>query len=638
MKAVLAVVGLLAFVLASAGAIPQQYTSSVTPKVEAYKIPPDLAGVRHLDKAKDLSPERISALAERGFVVVPNKVEQMFFLYEDYGEDEEKGPIPNFITVDSVLQAYHTLFDYALRDAESGRLLKLATELTGNCCGDALKLHTEALALQAKAGPLQDAAMRNMAYFLVARKLIAGIDPDKATDVPYKNDVLKMCRQELDRIAAHAGRFPSAIMGGTVQYDQFVPRGHYTRSEGLKRYFMGLMWYGTLGMALEGGEPELVRRQCLQALLMTRMLAGNKRSGELWRRIYEPTDFFVGGADDITWQQCLPLAREVFGKDIALKALNDPQKLDRFLALARERLSVPRIAPALLEANEAGELAQVAAKPQGREFRFMGQRFIPDSYALQQLVYPLVGEDPDWRYWPSGLDVMAVLGSPRAKELLLGPLGQGKYAHYESQLAKVTREFTGKPDSEWWQNLYWAWLHCLQPLLAPKGEGYPKFMRGTAWLDKELMTAQGSWAQLRHDTILYGKPSGAEMGGAEEKTVDGYVEPYPEAYGRMAYLARLTREGLRKHDLLSSKVEEAIGRFGAMLAFLKDCSEKQLTNTPLSQDAYNRIQWFGGELERLTLDVAEGGLRLTYWSEISNETDRYMSTVADVHTSFDKCL
>ena len=138
MRATWAVVCLLALAATSAMAIPERYTSTVTPRVAAYKVPEGLAGVRHVDKAPDLTPEARRALEDRGFVVMPDRAEQMFFLYEDYGQDEEKGPIPNFITVDSVLQAYHTLFDYALRNAEKDKLLKLATELTGNCCGDAL--------------------------------------------------------------------------------------------------------------------------------------------------------------------------------------------------------------------------------------------------------------------------------------------------------------------------------------------------------------------------------------------------------------------------------------------------------------------------------------------------------------------
>ena len=279
----------------------------------------------------------------------------------------------------------------------------------------------------------------------------------------------------------------------------------------------------------------------------------------------------------------------------------DPGKLRNFIATAREALPAPQIAPAFLDADPQANLSQQDAKPQGRQFRFMGQRFIPDSYALQQLVYPLSGENADGkpRYWPMGLDVMAVLGSARARELLVDKYQQDQFSNYLAQLDKVTAQFASTPEDKWWSNLYWGWLRSLQPLLVEKGEGYPTFMRNDAWLDKELATAQGSWAQLRHDTILYGKPSGAELGGAEPQAVKGYVEPYPEVFASLKRLAQLSRDGLAQRDLLPEGLGETYESFIDVLGFLETCSAKELVGEPLTRDEYDRIQFFGGELERL---------------------------------------
>ncbi len=166
-------------------------------------------------------------------------------------------------------------------------------------------------------------------------------------------------------------------------------------------------------------------------------------------------------------------------------------------------------------------------------------------------------------------------------------------------------------------------------------------MQTDAWLDKELATSLGSWAQLRHDTVLYAKPSGAEMGGGPIPQVCGYVEPVPEAWGRLAYLAKLARDGLRDRGLLSSDMANAYGAFGSILAFLKDCAEKELAGQTLSKDAYERIQSFGGELERLQLTIVRDVMKdayITSWYQIKSETDRNVATVADVHTSFQQCL
>ncbi len=636
MRTTVAVVLVALLAASGAFAIPDAYRSTVRPSVPTYRVPDDLAGVRHMHKVTNLMPAQREALASRGFVVIPDRAEQMFFLYEEYGDDYEKGPVPNFITVDSILQAYHSFFEFSLRDVEEKHLVKLCTALTQHFAGQ-----TVADLQKCPAGPLRDAAAGNLAYFLVARRLLTGQEPSVGAPVPGKEGIIDMARAELGKIAAHAGR--SALMGRTVHYDQFVPRGHYTRSEALSRYFQAMMWYGLLGFELDGpaDEPARLQRHCLQALLMTRALYRNDWAQSLWERIYEPTDFFVGGSDDLGWREYLPVAQRVYGADLSLGKLADLDRLQQFIIQARTQLPAPRIAPAFQQADEAGNFEQVLhPRPQGRQFRLMGQRFIPDSWAMQQVVYPQVMAKPDStmpRYWPMGLDVMAALGSARARDILFNTLNENDYKDYETQLDTVTTAFASKPESEWWQNLYWGWLHSLKPLFEPKGQGYPTFMQSNAWLDKELVTALGSWAQLRHDTILYGKQSGAEMGGDEPEAVHGYVEPYPNVYGRLAYLARNLRDGLGERGLLTERLSDSCSEFGSMLQFLKDCSEKQLRSIPLSRDDYNRIQWFGGSLERLTLSVASDDEYMR-WYEITNEADRHIATIADVHTSFTECL
>ncbi|MBP8952649.1 MAG: DUF3160 domain-containing protein [Armatimonadetes bacterium] len=623
---------LLATTVGLAFAIPDQYESDVRPSVDAYQIPGDLSGVRHMGKITGLNDAQLAALAKKGFVVVPDEAEQMFLMYEEYGEDSELGPVPNFITVDSVLQAYHVLFDFALRTIEQEKLLTLCTELTQFCTGQSLS------SLAGTDGVMRDAAMRNLVFFMVARNLLTGKEPTVGNQ-PFP-PATGMAEQELALIKSASGRSMSPLFERTVHYDQFIPRGHYTRSPELKKYFMAMMWYGLTALELDQprDNPDLIRRHCAQALLITRMLRSNDWARSLWERIYEPTAYLVGTADDLTWRDYEPIAVDVFGPK--LDKLGDLALLDEFIRRARAALPAPRIAPAFQQADEQGNLEMVLnPPPQGRQFRFMGQRFIPDSYALQQLVYPLVGGDDDGnqRYFPMGLDVMAVLGSARAEDLLLGQLRQGRFEGYTDQLTKVYNEFAALPEADWWQNTYYGWLHALKPLLAPTGEGYPTFMRSVAWLDKELVTSLGSWAQLRHGTILYGKPSGAEMGGDEPRAVQGYVEPYPRTFGRLCYLARLLRDGLKEHGLLTERIESNCDEFGGMLMFLKKCAEKHLQNMPLSEDEYWRIQYFGGELERLTVQVASDNPYMR-WFEITSEADRNIATIADIHTSFDQCL
>jgi hypothetical protein len=82
-----------------------------------------------------------------------------------------------------------------------------------------------------------------------------------------------MVAEELALIEARAGFSASPIFGYDEDYSQYVPRGHYTRSETLERYFKAMMWYGRLSMLLKGGDDAIIseeeaRIQTLQAALI----------------------------------------------------------------------------------------------------------------------------------------------------------------------------------------------------------------------------------------------------------------------------------------------------------------------------------------------------------------------------------
>lgn len=601
-----------------AAVIPARFQVNITPQVEPYEIPRDLSTVRNLDYYSELTNAQKRRLAQVGFVVVPDEAEQMFMLLEDYSTSEKAA---NFITVDAMLQAYHVFFDFSLRHLEQERLITLAEQMT-----EQFVTAAQAQLAEAPAGAMREAALRNLAYFMVARRLL-----DPAAEVP--SEISNMVEEELSLIAAHELRAESPIMGTTVHYTQFKPRGHYTRSEELGRYFRAMMWYGLVGFNLETGDQEIDRRQTRQALLITRMLATDGQLCDVWKKLAEPIDFFVGGADDLSYQEYLPIATQIFGAGLPLDELASDAKIDEFIARARERLPAPRITPFFFASDTQGRFVGEPVA-QERQLRVLGQRFIPDSWVLQQLVTPLVGEPgPDTaRDVPMGLDVMAALGSARARRILIETYYQDRYVNYEAQLDKVTQYFEQLDETTWRSNLYWGWLYALQPLLQPKGEGYPTFMQSEQWLDKELNTSLASWAELRHDTVLYAKQSGAEMGGDVGMIGRGYVEPYPEVFARLAWLSWRSRQVLEQLDMLPESLADAYERFEEVLLFLKNVTEKELTNRPRTPDEYRRIQYFGGELERLMLRVVEDGEQVTNWYQIQSEADRNMACVADVHT------
>jgi len=413
------------------------------------------------------------------------------------------------------------------------------------------------------------------------------------------------------------------------------------------------MWYGRMSLLLKGSDlieegetcgefppcDALISKydakiQTMQACLIASKLVETPELRASWDRIYAVTSFYVGFSDDLGPYEYIEAMDSVFG------GVFDPNELtDETIGQLKAKLAEYR-PPEIYGGTGWAVLFPPFTPEQADEvleatkgFRLMGQRFVPDSYMFQNLVppkvtWPLGPEKPfTWvmtavgpaRGFPRGLDVMAILGSGRAIELL-DELKDSNYANYSTQFNLLKEEFDGFSEEDWNKNLYWSWLYSLKPLLEEFGEGYPTFMQTQAWRDKELTTALASWAELRHDTILYVKQSyTAELLGAPSREpVIGYIEPVPEFYGRLLSLTRMTREGLDEMGVLDRTAEMRLSSLEEVLQRLVELSMKELGNEELSQEDYDFIRDFGEELE----DIIEG----------VDDRAKKTTLVADVHT------
>jgi len=362
---------------------------------------------------------------------------------------------------------------------------------------------------------------------------------------------------------------------------------------------------------------------------------------QVWDRLYAVTAYYVGLADDLTPYEYRDVLAKTLGQRFSLDGFDDSDRYFRLRA-ALAALRAPEIysgtgeivGPPAAIATEA-DLLKALLQTQG--LRLLGQRYVPDSFMMGRMVYPTLGpwqggpfafttvKSPggDVRGFPRGLDVMAIFGSTRARQILKD-LRDDHYGRYDETLAKLQKQFEGISPRDWNRNLYWSWLYCLKALLDEPGEGYPPFMQNTAWVDKQLNTALGSWAQLRHDTILYAKQSYTMTAGGlppKPKMVEGYVEPVPEFYARLLALTRMTQKGLGEMKVLDATATERLRTVDTILARLLKISEQELQPAKLTEGDYMFIRNFADSLEKAVAGVGqfgEGGLETTI--------------VADVHT------
>jgi hypothetical protein len=580
-------VGLLASPLAatSTGFASYQPVLVSLPATQAgYSLPVDLGSVI-MHESFAFSETQQQLLSANGFVVKPSEYKEFFHLYEEARYAE----VPPFITTDSVYHIYHLFFDQVLRTLEDNQFYADLEKLTAGMLWAA-----EGQYDTLKGTTLEQASLRNLGYFAVAQQLL---NPDSS--IPPA--VLEQVEAELALIEAHQGFTESPILGYPEDYSQYFPRGHYDRTEARQRYFKAMMWYGRVTFRLKEVD------ETLSALLIAQALANTEIEGEpastIWERIYEPTSFMVGISDDLDIYDYHPLIEEVYGS-----LSNDPtifldeDKLTQFIAAARE-LPPPQINSMWVYIWEDRDEAT-----QG--FRFMGQRFVLDSYIFQELMFRSVGTLDDPRMLPKGLDIFAAMGSEEAYAIL-DEMDETHYLNYDEQMTKLRGELSALEMDSWTQNLYWSWLYSFQPLIEVKGEAYPVFMRTPAWTRKDLHTALGSWTELKHDTILYAKQAYAELGGGfEEPELRGYVEPNPEAFARLAALTGMTIDGLQARGLLDDvetmwEIRDNLQSLELLLTQLTTIAEKELAGTALTQDEQDTILFYGGLLESLTLAAAD---------------------------------
>ncbi|MDM7919570.1 MAG: DUF3160 domain-containing protein [Methanosarcina sp.] len=651
-------------VLGQGASLPINYSLEaldVELKVPSYELPleeDEISNYETFSGKVPLKGSDLEVLQNNGFVVVENPYnpaeEDITSMYVTLKEDE----IPVFITTDSLLHLYHIQFDETLRQIEENEFYDAIWET------DLALMNASVEEYNSSSGEEKEAARRNAAYFTVALSLLQpkpsqvqaaeesydfvdeGLFPAGSAE-KYQFEIPSFVKEdveaELALIESHEGFAVSPIFLYEEDYSQYIPRGHYTRSEKLQNYFKAFMWHGRMSMLLKG---ELIksedpakdaRIQTIQASMIASQLEKEPELLENWDRIYGVTAFYVGFSDDLGPYEYMKAMDSVFGSEDREFNETAIEEMKTVLAEYQSPQIYGGTGNCVLEPPFTPEQADECLE-NTKGFRFMGQRFIPDSYVFSNMVGAYTGEyqgekeEPftlvisgagrPIRGFPRGLDTMALLGSERAV-YWLDELNDSSYENYSVQYAAMDSEFSNFSAADWNRNLYWSWLYSLQPLLKDYGNGYPTFMQTDAWQDKELSTSLASWTELRHDTILYAKQSYTMAETAmplppEEKPVVGYVEPVPDFYARLLALTKMTNQGLDEMGVLDSSSKSRLTELESILSRLQAISEKELENEELTEEDYEFIKNFGSQLEGVIADV--------------DEKARKTTVVADVHT------
>lgn len=557
----------------------------------------------------DFDQQFYAKLYQNNFVIVPTDNQQLFNIYEqnDYNR------IPNYVTTDVYLQAFHMYFSYVLKMIERHEFV----DRIHNVC---VKMNRKALevAAQTQNAEIKDMAEYNAAFFAIGDRLLTD-NKDLVVPERYQSKV----EGELENIAALKMNFSPMMEYRQVDfaYDLFTPRGHYTRTEAQKRYFRAMMWLQTCTFCRENQTS--VKYASMMAYLLNLIKSGNKLPGQ---DVYEMLNFLMGEVDNVS---VFDMA-EYFSKQ-NYKSVNDLvdasklKSLDKFLVnLFKERNRVK---------------SKISEPSCEDKINFMPQRYTPDGEVLTYMFDETPNSD---KPFPSGLDVFSAFGSEEADNIIKDVYDYPSlWSDYEKQSKEMKTKF--EKFADWDKSMYNKWFECLVTL-QNSDKSYPDYMNTNAWARKNLNTGLASWAELKHDAILYAEqPVCAECGGGAdfpEPILVGYIEPNLKFWNKMREMLTLTHNLLDKNNLMSDDLLAKTQQLEECIDFCINITKKELNHQPLDEAEYSQIEYLGSSIEWFTLSVIDPDLWLNEWSQVEG-ADRSIAQVADVFTRVllgcDKC-
>ena len=445
-------------------------------------------------------------------------------MIDEYNRLDHYNRLPIFITTDLAAHAQHVIFDRMLQFTEETYFYPRMEALTKNFIAK----------LKERSDAPEEIREKAIQYFQVPELIIktapekvksdSWYDPIKyeAKSAEFIENALaeypESVQTDYKNVLAASGRSDTAIFGVEEDFSQYKPRGHYTKNPVLEAYFRAEMWYGRIHFMIARSDLDSrTQEKTLEmepvALLIVDTVQKNPELYEEWVALFDPITKLIGLSDDLSIREILPLWKAEKVEDFSAWS-GDKEKIIAFMKLCHEKLRPPAISgnSVFTGLSESGEDGTSRNPPMG--WRLFGQRFTYDSY-IHSLVSPpkLMSRDI-----VRGLDVMKVFGSKTA-ELLLADSDYQTMVGLKDTLDSLQAAFDSFGSDFWNQTYYNQVLYQVKTLANfEQGAGF-YFTESPAWNIKAMLSSHGTWAELRHDTILYVKQNAVERAG------DGDFEP-----------------------------------------------------------------------------------------------------------------
>jgi hypothetical protein len=511
---------------------------------------------------KNVPSKIMEDFQHQNFSIVNANRAMPFFVYDKNAYQY----IPHYITTDLYLFILHKYFSRFLEKLDENHLYVQLSEI----------LKSTSTNLQTLTSSTNEASIEwAKTYNAIALYAIG----DSLAESPAKYSVL--FSEEKQKIDAEKGS-PSFIPSSFVDYNELKPRGHYTKSDKLKKYFRGFKWISLNGIDLGNDE------QLKGLLTFAYTIKSDTKLHQQYNQYVITIEKIAGVEDNLSIADLVnaidssSLDNLLTDKNISSvrKSLND---------LDKEKIK-----------KVFGESYPTPEKEIKRVF------FLSSTYSISGDIFSKL-VDIDFtnskRPFPKALDIPAVFGNKTAQDIIITEYKDNEvWPGYLPRLKKLQGQFS--KFSDWDSNYGYKGVETALSAYAEKGN-YPDFMKTDAYNRKELSTTLSSWTHIKHDLILYQeKPYAAEAGqggGPEPPKHYSYVEPnivfWESALELIEWLENLASKESTFNDEL-----QRIKDLGKML---RDISKKELNDQEITKEEYQQLHYIGGTIEYILLGLLE---------------------------------
>jgi len=563
----------------------------------------NIENVVNWEQFENIPKEIIEHLQKDGFVINKAEHQQLFHVYDENYYDYT----PSFITTDLYLQVLHMHISKEMQSLEEEEMIPIVTALIKDQLGIAKKT-----ADSTKDPLIKKASEWNEVYYAIGLSLITG----SKQEVPAEYSA--SYQYEYEHTLDGQGQKSDFLGDSLIDYTQFQPRGNYTRTDLLKKYFKCVKWLNTACIYIDDDTG------LAKAILLTHAIVRSDSSMKKYHAFSNIIKFLAGEENNLSVAHLIKILKETKYKTV--EELLTKEKLEKIrsnLYAADPRKMFPKGADKKTE----DFLAR-------KKLLFTAGRYTFDGEILQRLT-DITRPEPK-RPFPKALDVFAALGNHAAEDILMNVYKEKQtWESYPDTLNVLKKKFEGF--NNWDQSIYNKKMEAVLSLQKPYADG-PYFMQSSNWQKKNLNTMLASWTELKHDMVLYiDQPNSAEMGDGGEVPPPqkiAYVEPQTVFWANCIDLLNLNIEMLQENGLLTDKLRSRNKELSDIARLFLGISNKELRKQKLSNAELDSLSVIGGQVESLTLKIIESDLP---FSSVSTP-DRYIAIATDVYTYNDNCL